>query len=167
MKTRKLTALAMLTALSLVIFIIEAQLPPLAPVPGIKLGLANIVTLITLRMFGRREALCVLALRIVLGAVFTGQIMSLVYSVSGGALCFIVMALLCGALKEERLWVTSVFGAIAHNAGQLLAAVIFTRTAAILWYAPLLLISAILTGAFTGCLAMLILKNRSVRRYMK
>ena len=70
MKTKKLTALAMLTALSLIIFIIEAQLPPLAPIPGIKLGLANIVTLITICMYGRKEAFCVLAMRIGLGTVF-------------------------------------------------------------------------------------------------
>lgn len=167
MRTKKLVVIAMLTALSLVIFIIEAQLPPLAPVPGIKLGLANIVTLITLSILGRKEAFCVMALRIVLGAVFTGHMMSLIYSACGGLLCFIVMALMFGIFKDNRLWVLSVFGAVAHNAGQLAAAVAITGTAEVLWYSPLLLISAILTGAFTGCLAMLILKNKSVRRYLK
>ena len=167
MRTKKLTALAMLAALSLVIFIIEAQIPPIVPVPGIKLGLANVVTLVTISMFGRKEAFCVLALRITLGAVFTGQMMSLIYSASGGLLCFIAMALLFGVFKDERLWVTSVFGAVAHNTGQLLTAYAVTRVAAVFWYAPMLMISAIVTGAFTGVLAMLILKNKYIRGYTK
>ena len=118
-------------------------------------------------MFDRKEAFCVLALRIMLGAVFTGRMMSLIYSASGGLLCFIIMALLAGVFKRGRLWVLSVFGAVAHNAGQLFAAYLVTRVAAVFWYAPLLIISAIVTGAFTGVLAVMILKNKYIRGYIK
>ncbi len=167
MKTKKLTALAMLTALSLIIFIIEAQLPPLVPIPGIKLGLANIVTLITIYMYGRKEAFCVLALRIGLGTVFTGHMLSLIYSISGGLLSYIVMALLFKLFDTKRLWVISILCAIAHNIGQITAAVAITHVPELIWYLPALMISAIITGAFTGVIAMLILNNRNIRRYME
>ena len=165
MKTKKLTALAMLTALSLIIFIIEAQLPPLAPIPGIKLGLANIVTLITIYMYGRKEAFCVLALRIGLGAVFAGHMLSLIYSISGGLLSYIVMALLYKLFDTKKVWVISVLCAVAHNVGQIIAAVAITHVPEIIWYLPALIISAIITGALTGVVAMLILNNKNIRGY--
>ena len=162
MRTKKLAALAMLTAMSLVIFMIEAQLPPLAPIPGIKLGLANIVTLITMVKLGRREAFLVLILRILLGSVFAGHMLSLMYSLAGGALCFCVMAMLIGS--RLPVWVVSVFGAIAHNIGQVAVAVAVTRLGQITAFLPLLLVSAIVTGAFTGCVATAIINNKSIWR---
>lgn len=162
MRTKKLTMLAMLTAVSLVIFMIEVQLPPLTPIPGIKLGLANIVTLITLARFGRREAFLVLMLRIILGSVFAGQMMSLMYSLAGGVLCFIVMAALVGT--KIPLWVMSVFGAMAHNAGQVIVAIAITRLEQITAFIPLLIISAVITGAFTGGVATVIVNKKSIWR---
>ena len=161
MKTRKLTVLAMLTALALIIFIVEAQLPPLAPVPGIKMGLANIITLITLVWFGRKEAFTVLMLRIIMGSIFAGQMMSLIYSLAGGILCFVVMSLLIAPLKD-KLWVVSVFGAAAHNIGQIIIAVLITSTWQIAAYLPLLIISAVVTGAFTGAISTFISKRKDL-----
>lgn len=159
MKTKKLTLMAMLLASALIIFVIEAQLPPLAPVPGIKLGLANIITLITLYMLGRREAFTVLILRIILGSIFTGSAASFLYSISGGLLCFITMSAAKLWLGENRMWIVSVLGAIAHNTGQILAACVIMKTAFVLWYLPVLLISAVITGVFTGAAAQITLKQ--------
>ncbi len=159
MSVKRLTVTAMLAAAALIIFIIEAQLPPLAPIPGIKLGLANVVTLYTMAALGRREALMVTILRIILGSVFAGGMMSLAYSAAGGALCYIVMAISLKFLKERMLWCVSVIGAIGHNIGQLAAAVLITGTVQILWYAPILIISAIITGIFTGAAAQQVLKR--------
>ncbi len=114
MKTKKLTILAMFTAVSLIIFIIESQFPPLAPIPGIKLGLANIITLLLLVWFGWREAFAVLILRIGLGSIFAGQIMSLMYSLAGGLLCFIVMSVCMRFFKKDGIWITSVSACIDH-----------------------------------------------------
>ncbi|MGM9937891.1 MAG: Gx transporter family protein [Candidatus Ornithomonoglobus sp.] len=161
MSTKKLTALSMLAAISLIIFIIEAQLPPLAPIPGIKLGLANIITLITLIWFGRKEAFTVLMLRIVLGSIFTGQMMSFMYSMAGGLLCFFVMSLSVKIFRN-RLWITSVFGALAHNIGQVIAAIIITSTWQIVGYLPVLAVSAVITGAFTGYAARFIAKHKMI-----
>ena len=160
MNTKKITVLGMLTAAALIIFIAEAQLPPLAPIPGIKLGLANIVTLVTLLYFGRREAFAVLIMRIILGSIYAGGLFGFFYSLTGGMLCFAAEAILVGVLAKNKLWVISVIGAIFHNVGQILAAVVLTNTSAVLWYLPVLIISAVITGAFNGVCAQLLLKHR-------
>ncbi len=152
MKLKQQLTLAMLTAIALTVFLIEANLPALVPIPGVKLGLSNCVTLIVLALLGKREAGIVLLLRIVLGSIFAGQAVSFLYSIAGGFLCYLVMCLTFTLLSEKQLWAVSVFGALAHNAGQLGVAVLLTN-AGVLWYAPFLLVSAILTGAFTGVAA--------------
>lgn len=152
MKLKRQLTLSMFTAIALTVFLIEANLPGLVPIPGVKLGLSNCITLIVLATLGKREAGIVLLLRIVLGSIFAGQAVSFLYSLAGGALCYAVMCLLLKPLGEKQLWAVSVFGALAHNAGQLLVAVLLTN-AGVLWYAPILLVSAIVTGAFTGVAA--------------
>ena len=148
--TKKLVFLALLTAISLVIWVIEAQIPPPVPVPGIKLGLASVVTLTAMALLSRRDALIVLFLRVVLSAVFGGSVSALLFSLTGGLLSWAVMALTIGLFDRKQLWVVSVLGAVGHNGGQLLAAIAVTRTPSIVVYAPALLAAAIITGAFTG-----------------
>jgi len=84
--------LALLTAIALTIFMAEAQLPPLVPIQGVKLGLANIVTVYAVFVLGPRDALLILSARVFLGAVFSGQMMTLLYSAGGGLLAWAVMA---------------------------------------------------------------------------
>lgn len=163
MKTKRLTALSLLTSLALVIFVIEAQLPPLAPIPGIKIGLANVITLITMKWYGRKDAFFVLILRIVIGAVFAGRVVSMLYSMSGGLLCYAVMAVFVTKFHDKQLWAVSIIGAIAHNAGQIAAAIVITRTFAVTAYFPILIVSGIITGAFTGCIASLIVNNKTLK----
>ena len=83
LKTNKITIVGVLTAISLVIFILEAQIPPLVPIPGIKLGLANIITLIAVYAVGRREAFIILMLRIIIGSIYSGNMQSFIYSLAG------------------------------------------------------------------------------------
>ena len=147
---QKLVFMALLTALSLVIWVIEAQIPPIVPIPGVKLGLASVVTLTAMVLLGRKEAGCILLARVVLSAVFAGSVSVILFSLAGGILSWAVMALLVGLFDEKRLWVVSVFGAIGHNAGQLLAAAAVLKSAGIFWYGPALLCAGIITGAFTG-----------------
>lgn len=159
MSTKKLTLISILLALALIIFIIEAQLPPIAPIPGIKLGLANVINLIALYMLGRKEAFAILVLRIMLGSIFTGNFASFMYSLSGGIVCFVIMNVMAIFIKENRMWVVSVFGAIGHNTGQIITAYFIMGTPSIMWYLPMLVISAVVTGVFTGTAAQVSLKR--------
>ena len=162
-KTKKLVVMALLTAVELTIWVIEGQIPPPIPVPGVKLGLASVVTLTAMKLLGRKEAGCILLARILLGALFAGSASALLFSLAGGVVSWCVMAALLGLFPEKLMWVVSVFGAIGHNAGQLLAAVIVTGTPGILWYGPALLAAAIVTGVFTGLGAMYL--TRALRAY--
>lgn len=159
MNTKKITFIAMLTAMALTIFIIEAQIPPLAPIPGIKLGLANVITLFALVTLGKKESFLILILRVILGNIFAGSIISCCYALSGGIMCFLVMSASLCFLKEKLLWSVSILGAIGHNIGQILVAVILTHTIQIAWYLPILIISAVITGFFTGMTAQYILNH--------
>ena len=113
-------------------------------------------------ILGRREAGAILLCRIVLGSVFAGGVSGLLFSIAGGLLSYLVMCLLKNAFPGKLLWVLSVFGAIAHNVGQLAVAVLISGTPKLaLYYGPALLAAGILTGAFTGLAAMFLVKALS------
>ena len=103
-KTRKLALMAMFTAASLIVFVIEAQIPAPVPVPGVKLGLANVVTLIAMVMLGRREAGLILLVRIAMGSVFTGGVSAFIFSIAGGVLAYAVMCLTLRPFSGKLLW---------------------------------------------------------------
>ena len=153
MKTQKLTILALFTAAALILSLVESAFPPLVPIPGIRLGLANIVTLIILLNFTPGNALCVLLARILLASIFSGQAMSLLYSLAGGIVCFLVMWGINRLLTGHYIFLTSILGGCFHNIGQILAAFLITGTAGVFAYLPILLISGIVTGLFTGLCA--------------
>jgi len=165
MKTKTLTKLALLSAMALIIFMVEAQIPLPVPVPGVKLGLSNVITLFALWTLGRRGAGFVLLVRIVLGSFVAGNLMTMAYSLAGGVLCFLLMALMKPLFSENQIWILSIFGAIAHNAGQLIIAVAITGTPSILLpIGPVLMVSGIATGLFTGlCAQAVILRLRASR----
>ena len=157
-KTHKLTLMAVLTAMALGIFMLEAQLPALVPIPGVKLGLANIITLTAMVLMGRKEAGAILAARILMGAMFAGSPSTLIFSAVGGAFAYLCMCLLTAVIPEKRLWVTSAISAVAHNAGQLLASILVVKTPSLLVYAPILAVSGLITGLFTGFAAMYLVR---------
>ncbi|MGN0558099.1 MAG: Gx transporter family protein [Acutalibacteraceae bacterium] len=161
MNTKKLITTAIITAFALVAFVIESAIPPIVPIYGIKLGVANIFTLFTLYTLGTKYSAAVLFIRITLGSLLTGQIMSFIYSLSGGLLSFILMILLKRFFSSDNLWVLSVLCAIAHNIGQLTTAVIITMTPQIFFYLPVLIVSGITAGAITGVTAQLVIKRLS------
>lgn len=159
MKTKRLTLLAMLTAIALTIFMVEAQLPALTPVPGIKLGLSNIVTVFVVFALGPRDGAAVLAARIFLGAVFAGNFGSILYSAAGGLCAILVTILLRKILTKKQLWVAGCLGAMAHSAGQMAAAVAVTGTPGLLLYLPVMLAASIVSGLFTGLCAQFLLQR--------
>jgi len=150
-RTRKLTLCALLISLALVLSYIERFIPlQLAiPLPGIKLGLANIVSLIALYLLGSRQAYTILALRCILGSVFGGSITGLLFSLTGGSLAMLVMAL-AKRLPFLSIYGVSVLGAAAHNIGQICAAMAIMQSVYIGAYLPYLLAISIATGLATG-----------------
>lgn len=147
---RRLTTLALLTTIALTIFVVESAIPTFIPIPGVKLGLANIVTLFALKRYRISDAAIVLGMRIVLATIFTGQAVSFIYSASGGFLCLVVMAAVNKLLKGNYIFLTGILGAVSHNVGQILAAFFVLRLSGIFAYMPFLMISGIVTGMFTG-----------------
>ena len=153
MKTKKIVTLALFTTLALTIFTIENAIPPLVPIPGIKLGLANIITLVVLHNYSAKDALLVLIMRILLSCFFFGQAMSLLYSLVGGLVCFAAMVVVHHMLQGHFLTLISMVGAVFHNLGQLAVAYCITEVPGVLVYLPFLLLSGLLTGCFTGLCA--------------
>lgn len=155
----RITRLALLTAIALTIFLAEAQIPALTAVPGVKLGLANIVTVYAMFALGPGDALLVLSARVFLGAVFSGQPMTLIYSAAGGLLSWCVLCLLGRLLTDRQIWLASPVAAIFHNLGQLLAAAAVLRSWSVLAWLPYLVIAAVLAGLFTGMAAQALLRR--------
>lgn len=153
MSVRKITLLALYTTASLAVYAAESMLPPPVPIPGIKLGLANIVTLILLRRYSLRETALVLTARILLSALLFGQAVSLLYSLFGGVLSLLVMFVFSRLFQKRLLFLVGAVGGLTHNLGQLLAAYVLTRTAGIWAYLPFLVLSGVITGLFTGTAA--------------
>ena len=162
MKTRKLTTLSLLCAIALTIFMVEAQIPALVPIPGIKLGLANIVTVFTVFAIGAKEGALVLFVRIFLGAVFAGNFSTIFYSAAGGALAIGMTILSRKFLTKKQLWVAGVLGAIAHSIGQMAMAVTLTGTPGLAVYLPVMIVVSIITGCFTGLCAQLLVNRGSL-----
>ena len=153
MKVKKLTVMGLLCAIALTIFMVEAQIPALVPLPGIKMGLSNIVTVFAVFVMGPVEAAVILGGRIFLGAVFAGNFSTILYSAAGGFLAIGVTILLRKVLTEKQMWVAGCIGAAAHSVGQMAMAVLITGTPGLLVYLPIMIVCSIITGLFTGLCA--------------
>lgn len=156
---KKLTQLSVLITIAVIIFVLEMQLPPLTPIPGIKMGLSNIITLVVMILFSRKDAFIVLMLRIIISSIFAGQMTAFIYSIAGGLVSFYFMSLFTLFINKDKIWIISIFSAIGHNIGQIAVAILITSTWRIIFYLPILLISGIISGAFTGITAQLLLKK--------
>ncbi len=159
MKVKNITAVSLLSATALILFVIEAQIPALVPVPGIKLGLSNVVTVFAAYAMSRKKAGLVLCIRVILGGIFAGQALALIYSICGALLSYALLCAVKDVFTKNQMWAVSGFCAIAHNAAQLCAAALIMRTYAVFWYAPILCISGIITGVFTGFAAQFTLRG--------
>ncbi len=158
MKAHKLTELALLTAVSLIIFIIELRIPNLAPIPGVKLGLANIITVYAVFRYTPAETVMIVTVRLLLGAIFAGTPVTFIYSVMGAVFCLLGMLSVKSFIPKNFIWLCSMLGAVFHNIGQICAAFLVMRTpAVIISYLPVLLFSGCIAGLFTGlCAQMLV-----------
>ncbi len=164
MKIRKTAFCAMFVCFAAALAVMETWLPPLTPIPGVRIGLGNTVILFLLYLGGRwniKDVLTVALLKCFLAALITGNIMGLCYGVSGGLFAFGAMTVAKRLLPPDYKYIpfAGVAGAIFHIIGQLLTALIFYGTFSVLVYLPILIVSAITGGAFTGICAMLLIKK--------
>ena len=157
---RRVTLLALLTAIALTIFLVEAQLP-VFPIPGMKLGLANIVTVYAMFALGPGDSLLVLCARVFLGAVFSGQMSTLLFSAGGGLLAWLVLVLLRRMSGPGQIWLASCTAAVFHNLGQLLVAAGVLRSWAVMAWLPYLVLCGAAAGLFTGLCAQFLIARLS------
>lgn len=147
--TQRLTFLSLLLAAAFILSWLEMMFGLDVGIPGIKLGLANIVILFTMCICGRKEALIVLVGRLILNALLFGNFVSLLYSVAGGLLSYIIMCLVIYVLKFGII-LSSICGGVFHNIGQIIVAIIILNSTAIIIYIPYLIIGGIVAGALNG-----------------
>lgn len=159
MNIRRLTELALLSSVALIIFVIELRIPNPFPIPGVKLGLANIVTVYAVFRYRPSETAMIVTVRLLLGAMFSGNPSALLYSAAGAVCCLLGMLTMRRFLPEKQIWLCSIIGAMLHNIGQIAAAVLIMHSFGVIAYLPLLLITGSLAGAFTGLCAQLLLNR--------
>ncbi|HHT51219.1 MAG TPA: Gx transporter family protein [Eubacteriaceae bacterium] len=162
-RTKKLIFISILLAQALVLQYIEGFIPIPIPAPGVKLGLANIVIMITIVIFGLKVATTLVVLRSFMGAMFVGTISSFFFSLGGGLLSLIAMYILFRYYKDYFSFMgISIVGAIFHNIGQLFVASLVISNFGIFTYLPILMLSGILTGYFVGLATKYILDILSI-----
>ena len=139
-------------ALALVCSYVESLIPISFGIPGVKLGLTNIVVILMLYTIGAKDAILISVLRIILAGFMFGNAFSIIYSLAGGILSFVVMVLLKNTGKLKILSISTA-GGISHNVGQLIVAALVVENYNILFYVPVLIIAGIITGFLIGLLA--------------
>ena len=165
MKTQKITLLGVLTAGAVIIGIIESFIPSIG-IPGVKLGLANIVILIILYELGVLDAIIVNLLRVFLVGLLRGNIFSMGFlmSLTGAVFSLGIMILLHLVIKKFSVVGVSVIGSVFHVTGQILIAMLFLGTVYVVYYLPFIAVSAIITGIFVGITAMLIIRSGVIKK---
>ena len=158
MKARKVAFLGLSITLAMVLSFVESQIAVFTTIPGMKMGLPNLVIVFLLYRVGWKEAVLVSIIRVALVALLFGNLQSLIFSIAGAALSLTGMSL----LKKTKLFspiAVSVVGGVLHNVGQVIAACLWTQTAQVAYYLPMLLISGICAGILIGLVAGLLLKR--------
>ena len=158
METRKIARMGLLVALAMILSYVESLIPAFVAVPGVKVGLANIVVIFALYTLGPVEALTVSLLRVILSSFLFGSVLSLLYSLSGALLSLGGMIVM-KKLKIFSTLVLSVTGGVLHNVGQILVACLVLETDVLLYYLPVLILSGVVTGAVIGIIGSLVIKR--------
>lgn len=149
MRTNRIAEYGLLAALAMVLAYVESQVPVFFAVPGMKLGLTNLVVLTALYRQGERGAFAINLVRIVLTAFTFGNMSAMLYSLAGGILSFLVMVI-CRRSGYFSMTGVSIAGGVAHNAGQILVAMFVLETSQLIYYLPFLMIAGTAAGFVIG-----------------
>ncbi len=154
---RHITTLAVCVAVALMLSFVESRIPPLVPIPGIKLGLANIAIIFVLYRLGARDAICVSLLRVCLSSLLFGSVTSFIYGMSGAVLSLLIMIL----LRRTPLGTVGVssLGGVSHNLAQIAMASLIMQTNIVLYYLPYLVLSGTIAGIVIGISGAVLVKK--------
>lgn len=156
MKKSNVAFLGLFTAFAMILSFVERQIPTFVAIPGIKLGLPNIAIIAILYKFGKKEALIISLLRVLLTSLLFTNGITMLYGISGAILSFIVMVL----LKDKFNIITvSIMGGVVHNIGQIIVAYFILQTEQLMYWLPMLIISGVISGAVIGLIAALTYKK--------
>ena len=158
MKTKKVAFLGLCITLAMILSFVESQIPALVAIPGIKVGLPNIVMVFLLYRVGWKETVTVSLVRIFLVSLLFGNVQTMTFSIAGALVSLTGMILLKKTGRFSCIAV-SIVGGIAHNVGQILAACLWTATSQVAWYLPVLLVSGTVSGSLIGLLAGIMVKR--------
>ena len=158
--SKRVAICGVLTALAMIFSYIEALIPIPIGIPGVKLGIANIAIIAVIYIVGDSQAIIVNFLRIMLTGILFGNFYSFLFSLAGGMLSVILMVLVKKTKKLSMVGV-SIIGGVAHNIGQIVAAVFLMDNAAIAYYLPVLIIAGVVTGIVIGYVGQLVTRRIS------
>ena len=150
----------MMITFAIILSYVESRIPSFVAIPGIKVGLANIVVIFVLYTIGIKEAIIISAIRVGIISVLFGNIMSLAYSIAGAFLSLLVMFIL-KKLTPLKLIAVSVVGGVMHNVGQIAVAAMILETAVVVYYLPFLILSGTIAGVAVGVAAAVLIKRLS------
>lgn len=157
-EVKKLTFLSIMSALAIILSFVESLLPPIwSAVPGIKMGLPNIVVIFLLYKFSIKEAAVVSFIRLITVGLLFGNFMTFLYSLAGAVLSLLVMWLLKHINRFSQIGV-SIAGAVSHNLAQVVVAILLLGTKEIGFYMPVLAVSGTVAGIFVGLSGIMLLK---------
>lgn len=162
MDTRKLTLSSLLCAVALILSYIESLIPPFFALPGIKIGLPNLVIIFILYRLGAKYAFAVSLLRVVISSLLFGSILTAIYSVAGAVVSLLLMMLIKRLSLFSEVGV-SIIGGVSHNAAQIAVAAIIMETSQIVYYLPALIISGTLSGALIGIGGAVLIKKLKLK----
>ena len=164
-KSKKVAVFALCVALAFTLSFLETMIPINIGVPGVKIGLANLVVVAALYLLDKKEAFAISMIRILISGLLFSGAFSLLYSFAGGILSFLVMLL---AMKSKKISIlgVSVLGATVHNIGQIIVAAIVMQTPRIVYYLPVLLLSGAAAGIVVGIISKIVV-GRLLKANMK
>lgn len=158
MKSKRIAIYGMLIALAFILSYIESMIPMPVPVPGVKIGLANLVVIVALYTMGVKEAFVLSMLRIVLVGFTFGNLSTMIFSFAGGILSWLLMATF-RKFKGFSITGISVVGGVSHNVGQILTAMWVVDSTALIYYLPFLLLSGAIMGVIIGIVGSILVKR--------
>ncbi len=160
-KSKTVALYGMMVALAMVLAFLESLLPAFVAIPGVKLGLTNLVVMVALYKMRQADALIINIIRIILVGLTFGNAFSMIYSLAGGILSFIIMWLMYRAGEKKAFSAVGVgaAGGVAHNIGQIIIAAFVLKTTGIVFYLPVLLISGLTAGVVIGIISGMVVKR--------